>query len=96
MFLASKEHPISLEFISRGAKIQYCAPPFSIELGSLAPFPRRQIVQRDQRSGNVGSFSEPSLGMNFSGIGCTLEAENTVSVIHRFWSDLVLAICYII
>ena len=63
MFLASKEHPISLEFISRGAEIQHCAPAFSIELDSLAPCPRHQIVQRDQRSGNVGSFSESSFGM---------------------------------
>ena len=38
------------------AKIQHCAPPFWIVLSSLAACPWRQIVQREQRSGNVGSF----------------------------------------
>ena len=54
--LASKVHPIPLKFLSnKRAKIQHCAPPFWIVLSSMAACQWRQNVQRDQRSGNVGS-----------------------------------------
>ena len=56
MVLASKVHPIPLKFLSKEG--QNSTLRAAILNRTLAACPGRHIVQRDQRSGNVGSGNE--------------------------------------